>query len=511
MSVVTRQPSTRMRRLFVLVMTIAALYRLTLLDRGGLAFVDETWYFKTLMTLQSLAAGDVRGALGQVAATLGRPGATLVRLPVAALQVIPLAFGVAPSNPRSLLIPQVFNVALSLGMLYLFFQIGVILCEDASSALVATIVYAALINTNLYVRHVLPYDWALFTFLLALWLSVRRPLTARRTCVIGALGGAMLTIYPGYYLLAPVLSLSIIGQLWRDDRARAVRFAALFALAASTVMGATMLLCRAGGLSYISSLRTVNGLQEIGGMDERWTFVPEYLIRVEHLSGLALLVGVVVTTWHTASRLRRGDLRLIDWLLLAALAAWAWQCTSYMPGHRTLLGRLIHPWMVFLAWALAEAMAKIERSAFRALAFTAVVGAALISWVPSAHAYYQLAYPSDVLYALRIDTTRLPHDHMHCEFHGTTRSSVDSPGPLDRHTRYPYTTDTNFWLLNFCQALGLTAAPKPSWRESPPASATLIFDGPHWMTFPAYGYEGLPPDARKALVNDGYRVRAYRR
>jgi hypothetical protein len=500
-----------MSRAFVVVLAAAAVYRLTLVNHGALAFVDETWYFKTVMTLQSLAAGDGHGALGHIAATLGRPGATLVRLPVAAVQAIPLAFGVAPSNPRSLVIPQVFNVVLSLGMLYLFFDVCLVFCGDASSALVAAIVYGALVNTNLYIRHVLPYDWALCVGLFALWLSVRRPLTSRRTWAIGLLAGAVMTIYPAYYLLVPVLGVSILAQVWRDGYGRTLRFAGLFSIGVGTLIAAMILLGRAGGVSYISSLQKVNQLQEMGGMDERWTFLPEYLVRVERLSGVTLLIGALVTAWRTASSIRRGELRLMDWLLLAAFAAWAWQCTSYMPGHRTALGRLIHPWMVFLAWSLAAAMARVERPAFRTLVFAAVLGAALVSWVPWARAYHELAYPSDTLYALGIDTARLPRDRMHCEFHGMLNQSYDSPGPLDRRTGYPYTTETNFWLLNFCQAIGLTQAPKPSSRVSPPADArSLLFDGPHWMTFPAYGYEGVPPEARGALVNDNYRLRAYR-
>jgi hypothetical protein len=499
------------RRLCIVVLAAAAIYRLTLVNQGALAFVDETWYFKTVMTLQSLTAGDGRGALGHIAATLGRPGATLIRLPVAALQAIPLAFGVAPSNPRSLLIPQVANVFLSLGMLYLFFDIGLIVCGDASSALVAAIVYATLVNTNLYIRHVLPYDWALCVGLCAVWLSVRRPLTSRRTCVIGLLAGIMITIYPGYYLLVPLLGILIVGQTWRDGRTRAIHLAALFSIAVGIVVAATMLLCRAGGISYIASLQEVNRLQEMGRMDERWTFVPEYLIRVERFSGLALLVGALVTAWRTASRIRRGEMRPIDWLLVATLAAWAWQCTSFMPGHRTLLGRLIHPWMLFLGWALAEAMASVERAALRALVFSAALGAALISWVPSALAYSELAYPSDVLYALGIDTTRLPSDRMHCEFTGPQSSFSASPGPLDRRTRYPYTSDTNLWLLNFCHAENMSQAPKPSWRERAPAGAVSeLFDGPHWLTYPAYEYEGLAPVARHAVANGNYRIRVYR-
>lgn len=497
-------------RSVVLLLAAVAVYRLTLVDRGALAFVDESLYFRSVMVLQALGAGDVHGALGHLADNLARPGAILMNMPVAALQAIPLAFGVAPSNPRSLLIPVVVNVAVSLATLYLFFDICVVLCRDRAAALVAAVVYALLVNTNLYIRHVLPYDGALCVSLYALWLGMTRPPT-RLALVTGILVGATITIYPGYYLLACVLGVAIVGRTRSEGLRATAQFAAVFAVGAAAVVAAIELLCRAGGISYIRKAQEVSRMIGMGSFDEGWTFLPEYLLKVERLSGVALLAGTAVCLWRAASALRRGALRPIDWLLVPAVAAWAWQAASAAQFHRIVFyGRLIHPWILFMAWALADAMTAIDGPALRKAASVVVLTAALVSWAPSARAYYRLAYPSDVLYSLRIDTTRVPLDQMRCELAlGQYLSRYASPGPLDRATRYPYTSDSHYFLVNFCQALGLVIAPPPP-STGGIANATLLYDGPHWMTFPAYGFEGLPPDARDALVQNRYRVRAYR-
>ena len=65
-------------RVFVLLLAVVAVYRLTLLDRGASAFVDETLYFTSVMTLQSLAVGNVAGAVADIAFARGRPGAALI-------------------------------------------------------------------------------------------------------------------------------------------------------------------------------------------------------------------------------------------------------------------------------------------------------------------------------------------------------------------------------------------------------------------------------------------------
>src|SRR5258706_7651897 len=199
------RPDDSRRLGFKFLLAVVAIYRLTLLGRGALAFVDETWYFKSVMTLQALGAGHLRAALYQVATTVARPGAVLARLPIAALQALPLAFGVAASNPRSLLIVQCFNVGVSLAILAFFFDICLVLCGDATSALIAAAVYALLANTNLYVRHLLPYDLALCFCMAALWLGLWCPPTITPPLGAGLLRCRVGTHYPRYILLRHVL------------------------------------------------------------------------------------------------------------------------------------------------------------------------------------------------------------------------------------------------------------------------------------------------------------------
>jgi len=489
------------------------IYRLTLLGRGALAFVDETWYFKSVLALQALRAGQLHLALWHVATTVARPGAVLVRLPIAALQAIPLALGVAASNPRSLLIAQSVNVGVSLATLFFFFEIGLVLSGDVASTAIAAVVYALLVNTNLYIRHLLPYDLALCFGACALWLGLKGPLTTRRAFGVGLLAGAMMTVYPGYYLLVPIIGAGLALHTWHQSPRRAFEAAATFALAFSLLIASTEWLCRAGGVSYLSSARTLSREITTGGaFDEGWTFLPEYLLRVEHLPGLVLLVGALATFCLTAVRVWRGRMRAIDWLALLATAGWMWQAADSAHWHHMVVyGRLIHPWLLLLALMLAGTMATCIPGRLRAATFAVVLSAALISFASWSGRYYGLAYPSDTLYALGIDTARLPGDHRMCELRdGGYYSMTASPGALNRRTGYPYTSHANLLLVNFCQPIGITGTPLPARSLAAPTRAVLIFDGPHWATFPAYGFEGVPPKARTALRNGDYRLRAYR-
>ena len=112
-----------------------------------------------------------------------------------------------------------------------------------------------------------------------------------------------------------------------------------------------------------------------------------------------------------------------------------------------------------------------------------------------------------MLYERGIDTSKIAPDRMLCELYPGT--SYVSPAPLNRATNAPYTNDGGYVLLNFCQAL--PAVPSPREHAAIPAGATRVFDGPHWMSFPAYAYEGLIRTDRRAMQRDNYRLQVFRR
>src|SRR5258708_20724571 len=98
------------RRLFAVLLILTAIYRFSLLGHGALAFVDETFYFTSVKALQSLSAGDIRGAISDISMSPGRNGAAILQMPAAALPPLPAHFCVPASHPRSLLIPTSCNL-----------------------------------------------------------------------------------------------------------------------------------------------------------------------------------------------------------------------------------------------------------------------------------------------------------------------------------------------------------------------------------------------------------------
>jgi hypothetical protein len=117
--------------------------------------------------------------------------------------------------------------------------------------------------------------------------------------------------------------------------------------------------------------------------------------------------------------------------------------------------------------------------------------------------YRSLAYPSDVLYELGIDSRQVPDAQRFCEFDPGT--PYESPGPADRETNEPYRPNGDFLLLNFCQQFTSGRLPAPD----EPDDRALLYDGRHWLSYPAYTYDGFLPETRRDLQADPPRVRVY--
>jgi hypothetical protein len=503
-STLVRPSSTRRPSVAVLVVFgVIAAFRLTLLGRGAMAFLDETMYYKAALALDQLRGGHLAAAINHIASNNGRPGNAILQLVPAALQAIPFAFGVSPSNPWSLMIPVACNALVTLATLFFFWRIALQLFDgDRVASALAAAVYGVLANSNLYVRHLLANEPAMCIVMAALWLALSRPATLRLAVSVGLLSGFAVTVYPGYaiFALVPAVSLTVSPGLRVAARALA---AAGFAAGVTAIVLAMELFCRAGGISYVASARTLSGTITQGSFDEGWIFLPRYLIQVERFAGAVLLCGAAAFAYRLLRVVAgRRTLRPIHWVVIAATAGWAWQAFASTVLHSMVLyGRLIHPWMAFLVWATIESVRSAPRAALRNSLYAIVALASVVSWFLFARDYLPVAYPADVLYAFRINTAIVPAAQRRCLM--SPLQVYESPAPLDRRTGAPYSARRDYTLINFCQG-------EPSAEHRPAADATCSperFRAPHFMAFRAYGFEGLTPEQRDEIARPEYALR----
>jgi hypothetical protein len=498
----------RTRRLspIVAILIVVGAYRASLVGRGAMAFLDETMYYKAGLALDELRRGHVSAALAHLASNNARPGNAVLQLAPAAMQAIPFAFGVPTSNPRSLIIPVAFNAITSLVTLYVFWRISLVLFDgNRPAAAIATPFYGLLLNSNLYVRHLLACEPALCVGMIALMLAVERQRTAALGFLVGMISAFTVTVYPGYFLFALIPGVVVAGLDGSVDATAArLRRTAAFICGFAVIIAATEIVCRAAGVSYIAAARALSGSISQGDFDEGWVFLPEYLIQIERYAGAVLLAGAIVFVGRTILDLaRREPARPLRWVVLPAIGAWLCQAVGSAYAHDMVLyGRLIHPWMAFLVWASIGAVAQVRRASLRQALYLSVAAASALSWARYAADYARVAYPADVLYALGVNTALLSPSQRRCTMRPV--SVYDSPAPLNRRTGAPYTTRTDYLLVNFCQ--GVPVDP-PNDRVD--VHLPLMYRASHFMAFRAYGYEGLAPRERREMQQPLYDLRVY--
>lgn len=505
------------------------LLRLLLLGSGTLVDYDERRYFQSFEAVRAVAHGQWRACAFALSVVDARPLDALWRCVPAAGQLALARYANWDIyGYPSLLLPTLFNWATTVGTAWLFWRISRRLLADAPAArqwaLVAAVLYASLINTSIYVRHVLPYDGAMLLFMSLLDWVLRQPAAPKAWfwARLGLGAGLLWLLYPGYYagpvlLVAPLLDwrrpvswvLGHLGQLL----VLGVGFGLplLGAEALSRVGGAPLF----WAVSYDLSLHILQG-----DPAEGYTFWLKYLWQVEGALGLVLLALLLLAVGQAGHYLLRvGAIGLLpatarQKVLVLALLLFLVHATAAAVGHRIVwYGRLLHLYVPFLVLAGVAALAASRRPGWAASAGVAGCLVGLVCYGLFFAAYQEIAYPTDEIVAHKLSCLPAAKvryyeevrvvDGLRFRPHGL---HMPAPGPCPATLN---DTDSLTVLVNFALLYPVIAKT----RRPPPAfdtTARMVFDGPHYCSFLAYQFEGLAPEERAETQRRRFRLRIVR-
>jgi len=495
-------------------------YRFTLLGQGALSFPDEFRYSSSADALNSLLKGDFSGFCHNISSISGRPGDTMVRLVLMAIQqILTSLFGINYQNPDSLLIPQAINLLVSLLILVCFYKIAqLLLPETPMVAPLATGIYALLGNTNLYIRHILPYDHAFLIFLATLYLVLKRqqqkfqPIALKTYIVAGASTAIAYTVYPGYYFLGVLIFCLLVGRGWGWVHFKSKLFGlGSFIVAGGSVLAFFEVLSQIGGTSYLFSSTKLAGNIKQGSFEESFTFLPKYLLEVEKIGGaiLLLLTSIfillnIVTSLKTKfHNYAEDDLWLVISVILVCFLIQA--SASAIFYIAVFYGRLLHIYYPFLVLATIALLSRIKGDLLRKLVYLVVFSLFPASFVSFAIDYAQLAYPRDVLYRQGYRIENFSPGNVINE--STPFSPFASPPPRDNQSGTPYNSFNKGKLINFVYFYPIKTGDFRPYL--PPSSLKLVFQNVHFLSFSAYSYEGFNKVERNLLKERNYNVKIY--
>ncbi|MCC3158810.1 glycosyltransferase family 39 protein [Hymenobacter sp. 15J16-1T3B] len=497
-------------RLLVVGVIVIVLARLFFVGKGTMAFPDETRYQSSLMATKSLLEGDWQTFSAKVASTSGRPGDAIVRLVPALLQNVAYSVsGLNLQSPKSLLIPVIVNWLVLAASTFLFYKVARLLLRDDMLGLLATLIYAGLINTNVYMRHVLPYDFAMCLMLYVLYTVLRQKQQGKNWTYgffakVGFLSVFLITVYPGFYM-APFIVLAVL----LDNRNPFVLLKKYFAgivvygLAGASVLLLFELIARLGGASYlISSFHLAHTIDQ-GSYEEGFSFIFKYLYQVEGVIGVALIALFALYVVYLIRNLLKSykdhsELADLDKLVLVVAAFYCLHgfCTYFV--HKMVFyGRLMHPFIPFVVIGAVSVIPRLAAPVLRRTLTYALPIMAVVSFGLFFKEYVALNYPFDILSAYHINTNSADKVRYVNEIGQSPGFKYDLPQPVDRNDVSPVPATDSLTLINFAFLFPMKhLGPAPDVAK---LGSQVLFDGLHFLNFRAYQFEGFTIAERELL------------
>lgn len=464
-----------------LLLLVLGTYRLCLSWSGQLYWPDEYRYLHALHVLDELRRGDVWRAFywifGSESGVASRPSYILVSMAPALMQGLAnMVLGIQPSDPSFYRIPGVVNVFVSLGLTLALYRVIFLLTGERLLAWLGAAVHGLLANTNLYVRHLFPYDASLLLFLVSVLVLLEQRDSPRhawiRAGLAGLLSGAAATTYPGYYLF-----LVIPVTLLMARRPLAWQPIALFVIAALVVPLLWEATARFAGFSFVEASRGFSTTVVQGTYDEGFAFLALYLVEVEGLAGLML--GVLLLGFGILAIQGRFS-RTETATILAAVAAYLIYAVAVQVLHRAIFyGRLVHMYLPFVVLAAMLTIRELRMPALRHGVAAAMLAASVFSFVPVASSALALRFPKDLERELKVAEV------------GVRICNLGNQG----QEAEGLTADCDVVIEN-----GRHLYPLPEhWNNVAPAGFVLSAEYRHPMQFRPYWFEGFKPGERERL------------
>jgi len=463
---------------------------------------------------------------------------TLIKiLPTFAQWVTAKAFGRSLYEPANVHPLFLFNLAVYVLILVVYYRLSVLLLRDPVLALLSVILFASMTNSQLYLRHALPYDSSLlvlyFTTYRATRFLMEGGLTGRRAFLLGVLAFTGYLIYPGYFAMYFTVSVLIaLYGLTRADFLPRLVHAVWYGLGSLACLLAVELLSRVAGKSYILAALKLSKMQNQGSYAETYTFLWKYLSEVEGLVGLAVMLASCLFLVQVVRRRGwRADGGQGPALFLGAslsLVYLAHASSGYVLHNIVFYGRLMHQYIPFLCVIAVFPLGGVRLTArYRQPLLASVALLLTLSAMAKLYAYDSIVYPTDLAWEMIND-----HDPEEittvCEYGGCENVSpaltgviADSayswevvPGPEERlsgfRKRRPYGS-TDILIVNACYFYPVKTMTGHQAFGYPGNGYRQVRSGVHFLNFKAYQFEAYDETERRNLDRMAFQVRVYAR
>ncbi|WP_426060734.1 hypothetical protein [Hymenobacter sp. B1770] len=493
------------------------LLRSSLIGHGLTSFVDEYRYFFTLEAVKNFAEGNLKEGIVSLYSTQGRPGDAFIRLLPAIIQAgLFKIFNINTNTPASLVTAAWMNWVILIINTVLFYSIAKSFFNDKWSR-VAVVMYASLVNSNIYIRHILPYDISICFFLIALLLIVKGyknefPEKKIPVFTVGLISGLCFVTYPGYFMAPLILGIMMIEFPFGINAFRKLILRVSVYIAGFTsIILIFELIARLGGVSYINSSQTLSATITQGDFSEGYSFAVLYLIKVERVLGSILLILLLLSFVSLLRIIIKFPAHIDKFqaqrilLTIALILSWGCYASLVFYGHKLVFyGRTLHLFMPLLILVGMYGIASVNRAGARYLLVAASLASFLIFFVD----YSKVVYVKDAAFAKKIFSP-LPLLRMRSNTACGNEEFKFEPfqSKYKNETGNSQSKEKNALLLvNFGYLYPIRCyRPLGDMRNR----GILLVQGDYMAKFPAYQFEGYNKTERDLLTTKNFQFQIY--
>jgi hypothetical protein len=472
--------------------------KLSLLGKGACQIHDEGRYFDAFRAFFEISQGNLQQAGKFLFSTGGRPMLAFAHLPAILGQaVLKFLTGADPRSIQSLMIPQFWNVVCNLGSCYFLYKsLKTHFRVPMHISIGLAFVFGLMTDSNLHLRHTLPYDAAQFASLILFYYSQ----SAQAGFRFGFAQVLVTLIYPGYW---PLACISLSARVWylfhNSPMPSLYVHIGRVAIGCISCIAFMMMIAAWMGQSFWGET-TQSGSNFVfdlplsyDGVCLKWF---KYLFTLDGVFGLGLgLVSVFVLFYLGIRDFQRRKLSLEIVIGICILFAIVVHSLIGMQTQKSVFyGRMYKQFtpFLFIFFYFGCSRLKAQNLLFGVFLFSGVLHYAHFMFE-----YTALSYPREILAQYFTYTQPADSDYDIVSFTPTPdRVGREAEFPIFRYFSIPPGSNGNTpctgttYTIN-CEQLDLLGKERIA-AHVPPRSAQQIYHKKHYMSHDAYAFEWLP-------------------
>ena len=403
-----------------------------------------------------------------------------------------------PDHVRVMIVPGLFNILVSLGNIFLVYKILIKLHFDQKLALLGILVYGTFLSTNIYTRHILPYENSYFFVLLCIYFIIQERFTFKLLFLAGFFFACAYATYFGFFLTYFVgIGYIVFSQPLKNWK-NTLKQVTYFTLPVVIYVLTFDLISRIYfDQSYI--LYTLNFTSTIyqGSYSEGLVYAFLYMFKVEKIWGLVFLLSALVGIYLIIRNEGKSALKKL--MLIYLLIYLLFGLNAVLLEGMVVYGRVFRMYYLPLLLGFLYLLKQLDEKKRMYLYFLIPI-AALVNYGFIIQDLNSLAYPRCEIQKhgfISNSKTNVHIDYMESLTCGLTYKANEQFTGVEESGLKP----GSYVFQNACffQHDGdLSQVYKPL----PPTDGEIMFQKKHFMSHPAYTFEYCSKEGRKQLLSD---------